>query len=264
MRKFYLLIALLLGSGSIFAQCNPADHDWGSLLFGVSPDPNLGENFAPGQVNQLYNDVVYVLTPTEASQVDTTITQTIIIDSLSLDSITLFNGIADVQLSTIGLNVTCNNGDDSPNPCMFLSGNGYCGDISGVPTVSGVFDVKIFATVYFQAFGTQMLNWEFEGYTLQIDPASVDELPSISLTGGQNSPNPASDRTTINYQLNTTSDVYFTLSNLVGETIMNRSYRGKRGDNQINIETADLQTGIYLYSLQTGDKKITRKMIVQH
>jgi hypothetical protein len=39
---------------------------------------------------------------------------------------------------------------------------------------------------------------------------------------------------------------------------------GKRGENTMNLDVAELSAGIYLYTLQSGNKKSTRKLVVQH
>lgn len=261
MNKILLSFCLVITSTAVsFAQCDPSAYDWLGATFGVSPNPTLGENFVVGTLGQPYSDVIYVLAPSDGGDVDPLYTG-VAVDSIRLDSVTVFNGIADVQLSNIGLNVTCNNNGDSPDPCMFLPGEPYCGQISGTPTVAGTYDVKIWIKAY-----TAFLDvpYSFEGYTLVIvDPNSVAEHTQSTLIVKQNSPNPAIMYTNISYELARNEDVSVHVMNLVGETVFNRVIKGRKGDNTFRLETASFESGIYLYSIQTGDKKITRKMIVQ-
>jgi hypothetical protein len=264
-KKLLSIISAVAITFGMHAQCDPLAHDWQGATFGVSPNPTLGETFATGAIGIPYNDVVFVKTPTSAGDINPDLGDLIQVDSLRLDSITIFNGIEDVQLSAIGLNVTCNNNGDSEDPCMFMPNSAYCGDISGTPTVAGTFDVKIFATIYFVAFGPQELPWIFENYSLQIDGTNnVNEKPNLTLQVAQNAPNPAIDNTMIKYELPQPENVNFTVVNLVGELVISKTVRGKKGENQLMIDTNDLETGIYLYTLQVADKKITRKMIVQN
>jgi hypothetical protein len=86
----------------------------------------------------------------------------------------------------------------------------------------------------------------------------------LTLQVAQNAPNPAIDNTMIKYELPQPENVNFTVVNLVGELVISKTVRGKKGENQLMIDTNDLETGIYLYTLQVADKKITRKMIVQN
>jgi hypothetical protein len=52
--------------------------------------------------------------------------------------------------------------------------------------------------------------------------------------------------------------------NMVGERIISKSVAGKRGENSLTIDVANLPAGIYLYTIQSGNYKSTRKMVVQH
>lgn len=249
------------------SQCDPSSYDWGEATFGVSPNPTLGETFETATQFMPFADEVYVLVPTNVGDINPAYAAlNLQIDSISLDSITIYNGLNDVQMSTIGLNVTCNNNNDSPDPCMFYPGNAYCGDIAGTPTVAGVFDVKIFVTVHFFAFGSnQSLPYNFEGYTLEvIGETKVNEVLSSNLSLSQNTPNPANDFTTVGFQVAQSQDVTFTIFNLVGEVVFKKDIKAKKGDNQFRIDTNGFETGVYLYTIQTNDKKLTRKMIIQH
>lgn len=264
--KKTLLAATLIAAFQFHsnAQCNSSAHDWGSATFGVSPNPNIGENFLPAALGVAYADVVYILCPTNSTDIDPTL-PAVAIDSIRLDSITLFNGLADVQLSSIGLNVTCNNNGESPNPCMFYPGNAYCGDIAGIPTVAGLFDVKIFVTVYFSFFSQpSSLPYSFEGYTLDVSgPIAIAEVNQNTFTLLQNSPNPAAHFTNIKFETGRTEDITIQVTNLIGGVVMNKLVKSKKGENNVRIDTSNLETGIYLYSIQTNEKKLTRKMIVQ-
>lgn len=266
MKKILLIVAVWISAVNLsISQCNPMDHDWQGAAFGVSPDPNMGETFVDGYVGQNYNDVVYVLAPQDVGDVDSLYENfDITIDSISLDSITIFNGIADVQLSNIGLNVSCNNGGDSPNPCHFMPGNAYCGDIYGVPTVAGEFQVKIFVTVFFNFLGAQALPYSFDNYTLNIlGESAVNEVPVLQNVLNQNSPNPAFNQTQISYDLTRTQEVNFEVRNLVGQLVFSQKGIAKKGTNTINLNTSELESGIYIYSLQIADKKLSRRMIIQ-
>ena len=268
MKKILLFVAVWIAAVNLsLAQCNPMDHDWQGAAFGVSPDPNLGETFVDGIVGQNYNDVVYVLAPENVADVDTLFEGLdITIDSISLDSITIFNGLADVQLSNIGLNVSCNNNGDSPNfPCHFMPGNAYCGDIFGVPTAAGEFQVKIFVTVFFNFLGPQSAPYAIENYTLNITDGEIAVLEANVSQNvlNQNTPNPASNKTQISYELTRSQEVTFEVRNLIGQVVYNQKGISKKGTNTIDLNTSDLESGIYIYSIQMADKKLSRRMVVQ-
>jgi Secretion system C-terminal sorting domain len=266
--KLFYVIALLCLSQITWAQlCNPADHDWGDAPFGVSPDPTIGENFVTGYLNLPYSDQVYVKAPATVADVDSTfIGLNLAIDSISLDSITYFNGISDINLNTLGLTIGCNNNGDSPNPCMFLPGNAYCGDISGYPNTVGSYPVIIHVTVYFYFFTNQAIDYTFEGYTLDIlQEIAVAEQPQLqNIEQLTNSPNPVNNSTQIKFELAKAENVSLSITNLMGKKVYEKAIVGRRGDNSFMMNTEDLSSGIYLYSLSAGDKKLTKRMIVQH
>lgn len=265
MKRSLLALSIVIAGISAQAQCDPQSYDWGAEPFGVSPNPALGENFDAGTINVPYSDVVYVKAPTSIADIPGAPPLNIAIDSLSLDSITFLVGDIEQNITALGLTVTCNNNGDSPNPCVFLPGGAYCGDISGTPTIAGTFPVKIYATGYF-VFGTpQALEYTFEDYTLVInDVISVKETQAIEMSLGNSQPNPASNQTVIPFDLTQSGSVQFAVYNLLGETVERRTISGKKGSNTLTFDTSALKNGVYLYSIQAGDKRLTKRLVVQH
>jgi Secretion system C-terminal sorting domain len=271
MKKSLLFAIAILGWSSYsVAQCNPNSHDWGAATYGVSPDPTLGENFLPAQLGVAYHDIVFVLAPTSAADVSDLAPAGTILDSLRLDSITINNGIANISIEAVGLSLTCNNNGDLPNSCAFLPGHAYCGDINGVPSVVGSFPVNIYATAFARVpFGPALIpvNYQttYSNYVFNItDPNTVAEEEIQSINVGQNAPNPANDYTSIDFDLGKGSTVDIVVSNLLGERVITKKITGKVGRNNVKMDTSELQSGVYLYSVQSGEKKFTKRMLVQH
>lgn len=271
-RNLLFLVALLIGANAFSQICVPSDYDWGNATYGVSPDPTQGESFEVGEVGVVYFDVIYVKCPATAGDVlgpehpMYNMVATVPLDSVRLNSITLFNGLSDIPLSDIGLELTCNNNGESVNPCMFYPSHNYCGDIAGTPTTAGEWPVKINITAYFNAFGPQAIDYPLEGYTFQVDgEVSVNEATKANIFAvEQNSPNPANVSTTISYTLAGAEDVNIVITNLIGERVKSKMMKGKKGENNTTIDTSEIPNGIYLYSVQTGSKKITKRMVIQH
>jgi len=260
--SFFAFVALSLSAA---AQCNPADHVW-TTNFGVSPDPTVGENFQAGTIGVPYHDVVYVKTPTTAADIDPTLPTFVVIDSIHLDAI--YYGIAtDIDttwsdLSGIGLGVTCNNLGDSPDPCMFMSGNAYCGDIDGTPTVTGSYPVKIVVTAYLNFFGPQAVPYEFTGYTININSASVENLNwenFISLA-----PNPASNFSLINFPVEASGKVTLSVFNTVGQQVATEVIGATAGMNSFRLNTSNLSNGQYIVRLQSANGVAEVALQVQH
>ena len=84
MKKILLLAFIFASSIGAQAQCT-ADYDFGGEAFGVSPDPQIGESFADGYLGESYEDVIHMLVPTDAGDIDTTYAGLgAVIDSLTL------------------------------------------------------------------------------------------------------------------------------------------------------------------------------------
>ena len=131
MNKFYsVLSVLLLITATAVGQCEN-DYDFGDVGFGVSPDPAFGETFLTGTVDEDYFDVLDLLIPTYASDVDETYPPQLLIDSLELVSVTFTDTVTLIVYTPemLGLEVFCNNNGDSGNPCSFLGGLQYCASI---------------------------------------------------------------------------------------------------------------------------------------
>jgi len=267
-KKLLFSTAIICFSFLSFGQCDPLSHDWAGATFGVSPDPQIGEQFGNAVVNEPYTEVIYIKSPTSAMDIDATLPAFVLIDSLRLDDLLVNTGVSFVGLNEIGLYLGCNNLGDCLDPCTFLPGNVYCGDIYGTPTVAGEFPVKIAATGFLDFFGPQAVPYEFEGYVLVITGGivSVVEAPAMvqSLTVELNTPNPAVDFTQIAFDLAISGDVELSVINLVGGQVISKRINGKKGMNTYRLDTSGIESGVYLYSLSAGEKKFTRRMIVQH
>jgi hypothetical protein len=177
------------------AQCT-ADFDFGDVTLGVSPNPELGEQFEPGVVGQPYEDVLHILLPTYVLDIDPTLpfSPTTPLDSVALSTVTLVDlsdTLVTTTLDAVGLQVTCNNNGDSGNPCSFLGGNQYCAVLTGVPSVEGSYRVDIsvvgYVTVFGfpfgqeQVFGSFVIDLGEEGCT---NPEALNYNPSAVVDDG--------------------------------------------------------------------------------
>lgn len=270
MKKILLsFFAFALGFSAV-SQCDPAAYDWAGAAFGVSPNPSIGEVFDTGVINEPYSEVIYVKAPSVAGDIPgaPALFATVPIDSLSLTGVQFNLGGTWTDVTVLGLSVTCNNAGVSPIPCNFYPGGAYCGDISGTPTISGTFPVKIDAIGYVTFFGSQAVPYSFENYQIVISDGTVkvsEEVEArveLSLNSAQ--PNPANNNTTIHFELPSNSSAQILVYNLLGETVLNRTVNGKKGSNSFVLETENWKNGVYLYSLQVGEKRITKKLMVQH
>lgn len=102
--------------------------------------------------------------------------------------------------------------------------------------------------------------------TINTSEVGVEELSFIN--GGklyQNQPNPANGNTTIIYELEKSTDnVSLYVFDATGKAVATFNEGNKpAGKFNINLSTANLQSGVYYYALSAGDCRIAQKMIVE-
>ena len=116
-------------------------------VIGISPNPEVGEQFEVGVLGEPYYDVLHILLPTYVNDVDESFAfnDDTLLDSVALSGTSLTNleTMEVLSLADIGLEVVCNNNGDSGNPCSYLGGEQYCGDLVGTPTQAGQFQLDI-------------------------------------------------------------------------------------------------------------------------
>lgn len=80
----------------------------------------------------------------------------------------------------------------------------------------------------------------------------------------QNYPNPFHGSTNIPVKLNRTSDVTITVANLIGQNVYSNTFKNSAaGVNNFNVELNNVKAGVYFYTVEAGDFKVTRKMIIE-
>jgi hypothetical protein len=77
-------------------------------------------------------------------------------------------------------------------------------------------------------------------------------------------PNPAKDFVNINFNLTKAANVKVTVYNILGTEVLSKSY-GKliSGDSKLTLNTSSLNSGIYFFTIQAGNDRITKKIIVE-
>ncbi|HEX9974954.1 MAG TPA: T9SS type A sorting domain-containing protein, partial [bacterium] len=79
----------------------------------------------------------------------------------------------------------------------------------------------------------------------------------------QNHPNPFNSLTTIRYAIPTTSYTTLKIYNLLGKeraTLVNE--KQSAGEYEVQWDSVDLPSGVYVYRLEAGDFIATRKLIL--
>ena len=80
----------------------------------------------------------------------------------------------------------------------------------------------------------------------------------------QNFPNPFTITSIVEVDLKTTSTVYLEVYNLMGQMVFSTpAQKANPGTHFITIDGAELQSGIYLYTVFVNDKKVNKKMVIE-
>jgi len=111
---------------------------------------------------------------------------------------------------------------------------------------------------------TTPFGWESHdiGYRLTVNVTGVKELEEKGFALAQNSPNPFSGASTVDFELakNATSSV-FTITDVTGKVISTEKTPTTAGKHSIKL--GSLSNGLYFYSLNVDGKTLTKKMIVE-
>ena len=79
----------------------------------------------------------------------------------------------------------------------------------------------------------------------------------------QNFPNPFDNNTSIKVTLKSAEDIKVSIYNTMGQLVNYKAVKGVNGVNNINIEAANLVSGVYFYSINVNGNVVTKKMTVQ-
>lgn len=92
----------------------------------------------------------------------------------------------------------------------------------------------------------------------------TDELATVtSFSVSQNQPNPANESTTIEIRSNSVEPVKVEVVNLMGQNVYTLNAGNVNGVKTIDINTAELNAGVYFYTVTIGNESISKKMIIE-
>jgi hypothetical protein len=76
-------------------------------------------------------------------------------------------------------------------------------------------------------------------------------------------PNPFNDFLKLEYELETNSSVVISLLNAAGQVVLERElYNQESGSHHIELNTSNLDTGLYYFSVETERSTAQRKVIL--
>lgn len=248
MKKTVLVPGLLIAGLNSFGQCVP-NQLYADSVYGVWPDTT--ENFAPGVLNVFYSDTLNILVPMDAGLVNPDFS------GINIDSVAL-TGVDNLPP---GLAVICNS--QTGAACTFLTDQLGCGLIEGTPTAAGVYDMTINVLAYALG-GFAQVEQSFVGYRIVIaeDNAGLHTIAVNKPSDVRAIPNPVIGSTTFTFNLARATKARIQVFNLVGEKLWDRTVAGKQGVNAQTFDAAELESGVYLYTVEAGGHTFTSRLVV--
>jgi hypothetical protein len=247
-----LILSFIIGTLSVAglsAQCTPDPN----VTSGISPD--TASNLPPAYTGQAYDEVITFKVPQDTMYLGAPIT----VAFVKLDSVT---GLPN--------NFTTN---CTPTNCQFPGGQNSCVRLYSTsdPTVPqiGAYQLGIFATPYvlISQFLPPVASTQssYDGYILLIvegEPATIERLQPETFKSLMAIPNPSNSNTRIQFASGYNTEVTFTVTNLLGKTMMVQKFAATRGVNEINYDVSSLANGVYLYTISDGKNTVSKKLVV--
>ena len=271
MKKSLLFTLLFTLSLTVLAQQSPCvpDASLQDSTFGLWPDTI--QNLPIAQLDTYYEEHIQIKTPATVGEVMgdpyeiDVLGFPVNIAPLEIDSIKLVgvNGLPSVMSTYL-----------SNSDSVFMGNDIACVTLFGTPSVDelGTHDISLIIDgwINVSVIGTvslydQLGDYEtIDGYRLvvQSEMVSIDENNNLSFSVSQNSPNPFSNRTSIEFNSTTEGEHLFSIVNLLGEVQDYRIINANYGSNKIDVDASALSSGIYFYTLSNAQGMITKKMII--
>ena len=76
-------------------------------------------------------------------------------------------------------------------------------------------------------------------------------------------PNPASTFAIVEFELEATSDVQLRLVDMSGKEMASRYYGAVETSSTVQLNTADLNAGVYLVELTVNGQRMTKRLVIE-
>jgi len=269
MKKQLLSLGLIASSFTAFAQqdCTSDITAMNDYLNSFTPAktwgglPDTAQNLPLATAGQQYSETLNFKLPAMASDVIANPPIDVPIQTISIkDMQGLPPGLVFTSAADDNDNIFCDGQGSTAKDCLWDGGAYACVKIEGTPSTVGVYPVTVILE------GTTVAGAQdspLTGYVINVTSAGVDLINQDDFAVSQNAPNPFNGSTDINYMMDNAGAVSFSVMNLLGETVYSNEYSANKGVNTITFNGNDLNDGIYMYTVKTGAKKVTKRMIVR-
>ena len=253
MKKILLTLTLAFVFIGANAQCTP---DPQYTIAGIYPDSATG--LPNALVGQPYNEVITIIAP-----LDTTV---------ALFGQTIPVTIVDISLDSVNGLPANFDYDCADSNCVFAGGSTSCAELfsNTNPTVADIGSYQIFmytttAADAGQLFGIQYQQDVIDYYYIDIignSTSTMNQFNNFTFELKGVYPNPVNDQSRIQFITGEPKDVVFSVFNYLGEKMDEQIIAANRGVNDIFINANNYSNGMYLYSINNGERIISKRMII--
>lgn len=252
MKNFFLALTLAFAFVGAQAQCTP---DSQFTIAGIYPDSATG--LPNAMVGQAYNEVITIISPVDTSTVILGQTISVTIQTIELISVTGLPPSFSYDCATTN--------------CIFAGGSTSCAVLTSAgPTSAEIGSHQVImnttTTVDAGLFGIQTQQDVVDYYYINVANATtvLNQFNDFTFELKDIFPNPVNSNSKIQFISGNSTDVVFTVFNHLGEKIEEKNIAATRGINDIEISANDYANGMYLYSINNGMQRVSKRMIVSN
>lgn len=255
MKKNLLLAAALIFTATLqsLAQCTPDVSITKPLI------PDSATNLPHAMAGQPYSTTIYLKVPATGVYSGMTVN----IDSIQITSV---SGLPQ-ENGSANFSYICNT-----SSCGW-PGNAFgCILLTGTPSInqarhSAVNSLTVNIMAYGKLFSAPAsAPYTADDYKIVIDSTGTgiaDIKTNTSFSVSQNTPNPFSTETSVEYHVVKSGMVSFKVFNLLGKEVFSTQFRAEAGRNKYNFKPSDMNPGIYMYSISSGGNTVVKRMILR-
>lgn len=233
----------VMGSGTLFKSVNGGT-SWTPILSGANIDENL---------YFLNNNTGWVLGSNEIRKT------TDGCDTWSYTSIPMSHPYA-IKFVTSSLG-WCVGQDNTSAVILRTTDAGNTWVVQKVEPLNSYYDISFVNQDYGLASGKAIISYTSNGSLTSVNQISSEVPDKYSLK--QNYPNPFNPSTKINYDIKTSGFVSMKVFDALGKEVASLVNENQTpGTYQVGFNAAGLNSGIYFYTLTTGNFSETKKMIL--
>lgn len=95
-------------------------------------------------------------------------------------------------------------------------------------------------------------------------PVGIEENSALKTNSLSVYPNPANNNVYVNFDLKSSANVNITISNMVGQTVMNvANLNNVNGMQSVNVDVKDLNAGVYFVNVNVNNEIKVQKLVIQ-